>query len=228
MEDSFLVSSHSKQTVNNSHQSPPEAPRLHSSAILSSYEIYPIETTKNIPLFQPTTEYRKHFSLHALREKSAISPDSIRYKPYINRDLESTPIKNLFQLSSKLHSPSCNKAFPARRLYFHSKSPHIVSNSESKLERVAAYSNNLSVLERLPIVTCDSSSSLPERTNTSKSSRKSLPLLKKARFHKGYTGLRSRANLNLRLKPWIEREEVSKGMSKEWYKSVMNVRSLCR
>lgn len=226
MEDSFLVSSHSKLTVDNSHQSPAEAPRLHSSAILCSYEIVPIETTKNIPLFQPTTEYRKHFSLHALREKSAISPDSIRYKPYINRELDSTPIKNLFQRSYKLQSPSSNKAFPARRLYFHSKSPRIVSNSESKLERVRNNSP-IPVLERLPIV-ADSSSSLPERTHTSKSSRKSLPLLKKARFHKGYTGLRSRQNSNVRLKPWIEREEGGKGMSIECYKSVLNVRSLCR
>lgn len=230
MEDSFFISSHSKLTVNNSHLSPPEAHRLHSSAILSSYEIYPIDTTKNIPLFQPATEYRKNFSLQTLREKSGISPDSIRYKPYINRELETSPIKSLFRLSTKLHSPSSNKAFPARRLYFHSKSPRQVLSRESKLEKVCVSSTHLStpMLSRLPIVTYDSSSSLLERNNTSRSAGRSLPLLKKARYHKGYTGLKSRQNSNLRLKPWVEREEVSKGMSMEWYKSVMCVRSLCR
>ena len=222
MEDSFLISPQSKQIVNSSHHSPPEGIRLHSSPILSSYEIYPMETTKNIPLFQPPIECRKNFSLQALREKLAISPDSIRHKPYINRDLESTPIKSLFQLS-KLHSPKSNKAFPARRLYFHTKSPRQMVCSESKLERVAI-SSTLPIV----IVTSDSSSSLAERSNSSKSARKSLPLLKRARFHKGYTGLRSRPNSNLRLKPLVEREDVSKGMSMEWYKGVLNVRSLCR
>lgn len=178
------------------------SPRLLPSTYLASFEMFPIEHTKNIPLFQSATEYQTLTNNPSFGKKSGIISESKSMNTSSWKEPESESLGSGVQLANQLYSLSSNKNFPARRFSLHTKSARFGALHEGKLERMNVNTSNVFI--------CDTTYALIVRNISSKSVCRNLPMIKKAKRHKGYTGFHKKCVNEIPLKPLTSQRVIGK------------------